>query len=1383
MFDFSERDVKKFKILGYLSLVLIFLTLLVFGVRYYFAKQIVSDWENISSEKKIEIHADCLRLFYDYQNQAAQFSYRLLKDKKLLAAFSSLNTRKAYESLYENENVKDFNVEIYNSRLELFLFSGRQVNPDVTELKRSLGGERYSSVKEAGIYSYTLVFEPIKNDSGKTEGVLVTSRLFDVNSEVQTRFFNRSGIKREIFEKYHIDVLFDFDLQPYSAELYDTTSGEYSQLKLKNINNEVIGRILIPNLDQSSYLLSVISKFDNVSSFILFILNLLFIYWSVAASLRARSFALRIFIVTAVLILSRYLWLYLNFPGAMFAEIGSEIFSPIHYASGMGFGMSKSLGELFVTSIVFMVISVIIIVNVIQFYKHESKRRDGIWKTISFTGISVVISAAAINFYGTIIQSLIFDSSIKFIDKTDIFSLNQPELVIVRLIILCLSVSLLLILTSCGLASMRYLNPYMISSKFLRKNTALVFFGGLIIINIVLSAFPEHIIDPSLKLNLRLIVIALAGLFAFYLQRQLSITREYRFINAVNFSLIMLACVIFVPAVLLNRITSLENRYLEKAAKEVSQQSSDKISFLISSTLEDISEDSRVENVLKDKNKLPKLAFSIWAGSKFYDEDLNSAVFVLDTARNLVSDFNINPNDLVSDSVIAFTLRSMNRQKNVTAEIDTAGTEEEEPETLDITSVMNTMMLQESGGVLQNTDMKFYSAILPLEKTDLKKSKFSKVIGYIIVAAGYDAKNFLTQSNLGIFKNFTRDNILNKLTSNPVISEFSGQELVGSSNKDISRSLIKSLDAFRESVKDNIDKSALRYDEFEDKLYKSFYVLTETSSANAVPTEKIYVVSVQVNDFSLSTFFFFRYLLFVVLIYVIFLGCYVVYRGFTYLLDTESVRFVKFGFREKIFVSFLLASVIPIVILAIYTREFVNDKNDNFYKNQMISDLRIVDQYVKNKIAIEIPNHQLPKGKESSGNPYLGLFDKGFSESDKNFNYYVRTKLAATTSEQLYKSDLLDTRISGNAFYNIAILKKDYFSENQQIGDFTFLVGYKPILDNFNNLTGIISTQTVFNQNEINQELTESLVYILGPYFAAVILLVFIVNFLSYRISNPILKLQKATEQLSKGNINVQVRSNSTDEIGELVQSFNRMIKELQRSRAELKKAEREGAWRDIARQVAHEIKNPLTPMKLAMQHLYHAYTHGSSDFKAIVQQTNKMIIDQVETLNRIATEFSNFAKLPSRNYESLNMNEILADVVKLLNTEGKITLKLSNAESKNVYGDKDEVKRALINIIKNSMQAIDENDTPEVMGKINIESFKNNGFYAVKIRDNGVGMDEVTQNKLFEPYFSTKSSGMGLGLVITKKILDDMNAKINVKSIEGDGTEVEIWFKIVERD
>jgi nitrogen fixation/metabolism regulation signal transduction histidine kinase len=1419
MFNFKKMDIAGFKTIGLLSAVILFIILLTFGVKHYFTGKIVSDWARISEEKNSQIHTDCLNLIYDYQNKTSEYASVIAKNKKVVNAFLNQNTRKTYEALYDIENTNSYNIELYNSRLELFLFSGRQVNPDILELKRALDGERFSVVKEVGLYSYIIVFEPLKNESGATEGVLVVSSLLDINAQVQNKFYSGSGIKKEIYDKYHIDVILDFSRNQNAALSYDTTSGELTQLGINDINNKKIGKLVIPNLDQSSYVLSVSNKFDNVIGILVFALNILAMYAVILVSQRTKFLIIRVLLTMFVLIVSRYVWLALDFPGKLITEMGSDIFSPIHFASGYAFGTAKSIGELLISSIILLIITIYIVVNVIQYYKNEfslpasdagkmkdtgkSKDTDkvkqemnstvALWRQIIYVVCSLFVSVYSIHIYGLIIQSLIYNSTIRFIDKSDIFSITQPELIIVRLVITCFSISLLMILISSGIIIIKNINQYVSPFKAIRKNSALFVFAAIILINIIISAFPESFIDISLKFNLRAVVLSLAGLFTLYIQRQLSFQREFRFVNVVNFSFMLLACVIFVPAVLLNKITTQENRYLEKAAKEISMQSNDKISFLISSTLDDVTDSPDIENAITDKNKSAKLAFSIWAGSKFYDEDLNSAVFVLDTAKNLISDFNINSNELLSDSVISFTLRSLNTKNADTLIADTdeeaqmEETAQNENSYKDINTVNKMFQLLQTGEVLQNKEMRFYSSIRPIEKTNLRNGALENVAGYVIVASGYDAKNFLTQTNMGIFKNFTRDNILSKLTSIPVITEFSEGELVGSSNKDVSKSFLKSIDAFRESVKDKVDKSALRYDEFENVIYKSFYVLSDNPAAGG-KTEKIYVVSVKVNDFGLSTFYFFRYLLFIVLVYVIILSIYLLYKLLLYISNPDRYKFFKFGFREKLFASFMLASVIPIVILAIYTREFVKDKNEEFYRNQLISDLRIVEQYIKSKASTESPKPNKNSKKEVV--PYSDLFDKGFSESDKNFNFYVKTKLAATTNEQLYKSDLLDTRISGNAFYNIALLKRDYFPENQQIGDFTFIVGYKPIYDNFNNLIGIISTQTVFKQSEINQELTESLVYILGPYFTAVIILIFIVNFLSYRISNPVLKLQKATEQLSKGNIDVQVKSNSKDEIGELVKSFNRMIKELKRSRAELKKAEREGAWRDIARQVAHEIKNPLTPMKLAMQHMYYAYTHGSNDFKQIIKSTNKLIIDQIETLNKIATEFSNFAKLPSRNYELLDINEILSDVVKLMNTEGKIHLKTDNdilnksvntANRKYILGDKDEVRRALINIIKNSMQAVDENESRKDEGSVEIETIRYNGYYSVKIKDNGVGMDEETQQKLFEPYFSTKSSGMGLGLVITKKILDDMKAKITVNSKPGRGTEVEVRFKMEE--
>ncbi|MGA2668712.1 MAG: ATP-binding protein [Ignavibacteria bacterium] len=1379
MFQALKRINRQFALLSGISLFLLLSILATHLISRYFESTIDGNWEQISAEKTNSIKDECTSLFDSYQKETIQFSSELLKNKKLLTAIGNQNTRKSYEALFESDRVNDYNIEIYNPRLELFLFSGRQIYPDILELNRALSGSKFTTVKEIGFYTYVVVFTPIpvqqadKVWSGKAGGVLVTAKLIDVRYGIRNKFFRNLGITQEITDKYNISVTFDF--KPYTnlSEYTDSSSLKEKLLfELKNSNGEIMGQMFIPQLDKASYILDVRDRFSNLISVEIFILNLFIAFLCIYFLKKIDSLFIRGIMMILLVVISRYLWLAVDFPSKIIMSSGLDIFSPSHYASSVAYGIGRSLGELFITSILVLIICSYIISLVIKSYRKE------VLYTYTYVHIFIItlcifIFFLAFHVYGGIIQSLVYDSNLRYFDRTQILPTDQPELIFMQLAVLFISITFLLILISCAITINKYSSGFFGKNILVGRYSVIMIFLALFIINLLLELFDTHLTELSLTLGIRNLIIILSGLLTFYIQRKLMLEHSFKLTSLLNFSMIVLACIIFVPIVMLNKITSQENKYLELTAKKISEQADDKIRFLISSSLQDISENPSLELDLKNKNKYPKLAFNIWTQSTLYSEDLNTGVFILDPDGKPVSDFNVNPSELLSDSVVSFALRNIKRKPAVPADTSIINPDKTE----DLSEEESSAGDEEE--IFQNREMKFYCGIKPIGKVNLKNSKFKRVIGYLVIAAQYDAKNFLAQSSMQIFRNFSQDNLINKLTSAPVISEFSDGELVGSSDKDLSRSFIKSLDLFKESVKDKIDKSSLRYDQVENQLYKSYYVESSPVSKNDMSPEKIYVVSIKVNDFNLMIFFFFKYFLFAIVIYIIFIIFYICYKLTVYMLKPQEERTIKFGFREKLFVSFIVVSVIPIIVLAIYSREFVKEKNNEFYKNQMISDLRIVEQYVKNKMPSLDYSKMKTEGSGENGVNIFNIFGKGFTESRKNFNLYVKTRLVSTTDEQLYKSDLLDERISGNAFYNIALLKKDYYAENQDIGSLTVLAGYKPMYDNFNNLIGIISSQTVFRQNEINQELTENLVYIFGVYFVAVLFLIMIVNILSYTISNPIIKLQKATEQLSRGNIEIQVSSSSKDEIGELVNSFNKMTRELKRSRAELKKVERESAWRDIARQVAHEIKNPLTPMKLAMQHLYYAYSHSSGDFKSILQTTNRLIIDQIETLNRIATEFSDFAKMPSRNYQPINIDEILLDVVGLLNSDGKITLKLFKANSKSsVTGDRDEVKRALINIIRNSLQAIDEKVCDRVDGHISIETVVSNGFYRIFIKDNGIGMDEDTLQSLFEPYFSTKSSGMGLGLVITKKIIDDMKGKIFVKSVQNKGTEVEIRFE-----
>jgi nitrogen fixation/metabolism regulation signal transduction histidine kinase len=1376
--NLPPKILARFKALSIVALVIVFCILLTFLVGTYFENAIETHWDNISAEKNIMIKDDCIRIFDNYQKETSQFSSDLLKNKKFKSALVSQNTKKGYDVLFDVDNINDYNVEAYNSRLEQFLFLGRQLNPDILELQRAMKGEKFSSVKEIGFYTYVVVFEPFGSDSafaGESDygGILVTAKLLDIKYKIKNKYFRNLGITSEIYDRYHTNVELSFKPYPGVPAAVDSSFlKENESYELKNINREIIGALYVPRSDKASYIRNIRNKFINLLDIELFILNLLVIAASIVFVRNLKSGLIKGLIIGTVLILSRYFWLLLEFPSRLFVDTDIEVFSPAYYAYGVAFGIAKSIGELFITSVIILLLCYYIVTLVISAYKTAVKtRRISLDTAIIFLCIFILL--IAVHIYGVIIQGLVNDSNLKYFDRTQIISTDQLELLTAQFSILLLSVSLIMLMLACSLIIVRHVNLYLSSNKTLRKNSIIAVFAFIILISLFVEALP--FLEYSLKFDLRLLIIVLAGLFSYNVFRQLNLKRDFNFNTVLNISLLVLVCVIFVPVVMLNKITSQENKYLELLAKSISDRADDKINILISTSLEDIADNPNLEFDIKNKNKFPKLAFNIWSETKLDQEDLNTAVFVLDTAKRLVSDFNINPSELTSDSVVNFAERNIKKSGRETLNTSDLSENEESDEAAETGSF---------DAVLQNRENKFYCGIKPIEKIDLRGSRFNRVLGYVVIAAQYDAKNFLSQSSMQIFKSFTRDNLINKLTYPPVISEFTDGELVGSSNKDVSKSFIKSLDLFRESVRDKIDKSALRYDEVEGQLYKSYYVLlTQRGVRNNTDHEKIYVVSMKLNDFGLVIFFVFKYLLFVVAVYLIFVSVYFAYIITVYFSSIKKERLFRFGFREKLFASFFVVSVIPIIILAVYSREYAQSKNNEFYRSQMISDLRLVEQYIKNKLT---PRDYLSLSQAAGSekqSSFANIFGRGFSESHKNFNLYIKTKLEATTDEQLYKSDLLDTRISGKAFYNIALLKKDFFTETIDIGSLSVIVGYKPMYDNLNNLTGIISSQTVFKQNEINQELTESLVYIFGAYFVAVIFLLIIVNLLSYRISNPIIKLQKATEQLSKGNTSIQVRTSSKDEIGELVRSFNKMTRELQRSRDELKKVERESAWREIARQVAHEIKNPLTPMKLAMQHLYYAYSRGSNDFKSILQTTNKLITDQVETLNRIATEFSDFAKMPSRNYQPLKIDEIIQDVVNLMNTEGKILLKISSpSRNRLVYGDKDEVKRALINIIRNSMQAIDEKVCERKDGSISIEGRQNNGYYSVYVKDNGIGMDEPTLQKLFEPYFSTKSAGMGLGLVITKKIIDDMKAKIYVRSELDKGTEIEIRFNLMDR-
>jgi len=289
-------------------------------------------------------------------------------------------------------------------------------------------------------------------------------------------------------------------------------------------------------------------------------------------------------------------------------------------------------------------------------------------------------------------------------------------------------------------------------------------------------------------------------------------------------------------------------------------------------------------------------------------------------------------------------------------------------------------------------------------------------------------------------------------------------------------------------------------------------------------------------------------------------------------------------------------------------------------------------------------------------------------------------------------------------------------------------------------------------------------------YLLLITITVLIAVFISNQITQPLRMIQSKLSKISLGDTNEKIDYEGKDEIGSLVTEYNHMVDELARSAEKLARSERESAWREMAKQIAHEIKNPLTPMKLGVQHLQMTVAREEeSGERKNLQRITRTLIDQIDHLSAIATEFSNFAQMPGARNEKVDLVEKIKKISELfLNTDQiEIDTRFDGIKSAIVFADREQLSRVFINLIKNAIQSIPE----EREGKIGVglETIDNEAI--VKVTDNGRGIPDELGDKLFQPNFTTKSSGMGMGLAIVKNIVENAGGSIHYETELGRGT------------
>jgi two-component system, NtrC family, nitrogen regulation sensor histidine kinase NtrY len=418
---------------------------------------------------------------------------------------------------------------------------------------------------------------------------------------------------------------------------------------------------------------------------------------------------------------------------------------------------------------------------------------------------------------------------------------------------------------------------------------------------------------------------------------------------------------------------------------------------------------------------------------------------------------------------------------------------------------------------------------------------------------------------------------------------------------------------------------------------------------------------------------------------------------------------------------------------------------------------------------------------ESLQEPYLQELLTKFSLvffSDINL-YTTKGDLLATSRPEIFQEGLRSDLMSPDAFKEIAVGQRTFYVTTEQIGSYKYLSAYIPFRNKQNELIAYINLPYFAREHELRQEISSFLVTFVNIYIILTAIAVIISLLVGNYVTRPLQLIRDQFSNVMLDKKNEKITYHREDELGNLINEYNLMIEKLADSVDKLAQTERETAWKEMARQIAHEIKNPLTPMKLSIQHLYRSYQDNSPDWESRLEKTTTSIIQQIDSLAAIASAFSDFAKFPLPSPDKVELNELIKDTVALFVPQSEFNITFKHPDHPCfVYTDKKQLSRVMVNLLNNAVQSI----PVDRKGKINISVNTVGKEHHIFISDNGIGIPDELKPRIFSPNFTTKSAGAGLGLAMVKNIINSANGSITFTSHEN-GTTFEIHLPAIETD
>jgi two-component system nitrogen regulation sensor histidine kinase NtrY len=481
----------------------------------------------------------------------------------------------------------------------------------------------------------------------------------------------------------------------------------------------------------------------------------------------------------------------------------------------------------------------------------------------------------------------------------------------------------------------------------------------------------------------------------------------------------------------------------------------------------------------------------------------------------------------------------------------------------------------------------------------------------------------------------------------------------------------------------------------------------------------------------------------------------------------------KILYKTRIQLSIILSVVATLLIVGWTTYFYISAE----YRNQQDELMRERIRKIQISFEKQIAEDGLPEVNNESVVNFSQFADVNASYLNL-FN--VKGDLLLSSLPNIYENGLIGEKMASNAYIYLHDLQRsEYLNPTEKIGDFTYSSAYAPIRNTQNKTVAYIGLPNYGNESDYQSKIglfVNTLINIYALVFVAIgILAVFLAN----QITNPLTFIQESIRKTKLGQTNKPIIWARHDEIGALIKEYNKMIAALEESARKLARSEREHAWREMAKQIAHEIKNPLTPLKLGVQLLEKSWKENDPNFDKKFERFNKSFIEQIDSLSTIASEFSNFAKMPDTKLEKLQVLPIIEESRRLYGHADNTEIIIENLDSNDswVWGDKDQLVRTFNNLFKNSIEAA-KNRTDHCLISVKIDTEE--GQLVIEVADNAKGIDLALQDRIFVPNFTTKSSGTGLGLAFVKQAVENAGGSVHFNSITDEGTTFYLRFPIV---